>query len=85
LMSLSGPVGAVIRDLIADRILNRKGTGSIASAKGLKVPPTLPAVGATLVVAPFRHRVRGQQGDHEGRAYLIIESPFRDARIHQVG
>src|SRR6516225_3091950 len=35
----------------------------------------LPAVGATLVVARFAHRV-WRQGDHKGRPYIIYLSPF---------
>src|SRR5262249_12628041 len=30
------------------------------------------AVGATLVVARFAHRLRREQGDHKGRPYIIL-------------
>ena len=41
------------------------------------VPPTLPFVGATLVVARNQsrsytvHHVRRQEGDHKGRPYIL--------------
>jgi hypothetical protein len=42
---------------------------SFNSSEGIEGPPTLPAVGATLVVARLRRRVCRQQGDHKGRPY----------------
>src|SRR5215469_10163814 len=55
--------------------------------EGLEGPPTLPAVGVTLVVAPFAiiHCVRPQQGDHKGRPYIILKIAFHDARSLQIG
>src|SRR2546425_497782 len=36
--------------------------------------PTLPAVGATFVVARFVRRARRQQGDHKGRPCKMLRS-----------
>src|SRR5262249_18315379 len=55
---------------------NGEAVDRLSQSEGISRPPTLPVLGATLVVARSAHRVRRQQGDHRGRPYdFIVPGP----------